>query len=120
GHIDGWEGTTVSVKATTNLPVKSATIVLTDVEDTEAKGEEISMQVTDETKLSATWKLEFRSDGTSARYYHIKVKTAKGETDPAPTQYTLRIRPDQRPEVALLSPTSDLDMPANGIIALVI
>ena len=120
GHIDGWEGAKVTVRATTNVPVKSATIVLTDVEDTDARGEEISMEVADGTKLSMNWTLKFRDDGTAARYYHIRVKTANGETDPAPTQYTLRVRPDQRPEVALLAPVSDLEMPANGIIPLVI
>ncbi len=120
GNIDGWEGTKVTVTATTNVPVKTATIVLTEVDDANAKGEEFSMQVADGTKLSATWKLDFREDGTAPRYYHIDVKTAKDETDPAPTQYTLRIRPDQRPEVALLAPTTDLDMPANGVIPLVI
>lgn len=120
GHIDGWEGTKVTVKATTNVPVKTATVVLTDVEDTAARGEEFSMEVTDGTKLSLTWPLKFRDDGTAGRYYHIDVKTENKETDPAPTQYTVRIRPDQRPEVALLSPASDLDMPSNGIIPLVI
>jgi len=120
GDIDGWDGTKVTVRATTNVPVKSATVVLTDIEDTAAKGEEISMEVADGTKLSMTWNLKFRDDGTAARFYHIRVKTANGEIDPAPTLYSLRIRPDQRPEVALLAPTSDLEMPANGIIPLVI
>ncbi|MGE5195327.1 MAG: hypothetical protein ACM3U2_22770 [Deltaproteobacteria bacterium] len=120
GHIDGWEGAAVTVKATANVPVKSARIVLTDTEDPQAKGEEISMFVSDGTNLSATWKLEFRSDGTAPRYYHVAVTTEKRETDPDPTQYTLRIRPDQRPEVALLAPTSDLEMPANGVVPLII
>ena len=85
GDIDGWEGAVVTLKATVNVPVKSATIVETDTEDVHAKGEEISMQVTDGLKLSASWKLEFRSDGTSARFYHVQVKTDKGEVDPDPT-----------------------------------
>jgi hypothetical protein len=120
GDIDGWEGATVTVRATANVPVKRAAIVLTDTEGAGDKGEEISMQVTDGTKLSAHWKLEFRSDGTAARFYHVQVKTDKGEVDPDPAQYTYHIRPDQRPEVALLAPASDLTMPANGIIPLVI
>jgi hypothetical protein len=121
GHIDGWEGATVTVHATTNMPVKRATIILTDTEDNSATGkEEVTMQVTDTTKLSANWKLDIRDDGSSPHYYHIQVKTENGETDPDPTQYTLRIRPDQRPEVTLLAPTGDLNAPANGIIPLVI
>jgi hypothetical protein len=117
-NIGGWEGTTVTVAATTNVPVKSATIVLCDVADTKAKLAEYEMQVAEGTKLSATWKLEFPKEGTAPAYYHIDVKTLKDETDPMPTQYTLCIRPDQRPEVSLLTPTSDLDMPADGIVPL--
>ena len=121
GPIDGWEGALVTLNATANMPVKTAKLILTDTEDRSAKGEEYRMQVTDGTKLSQTIKLEFRQDGTSARFYHIEVETAKGEVDPDPTYSTYRVRPDQRPEVALLAPSSsDLTMPANGIIPLVI
>lgn len=120
GHIDGWEGATVTLKATANMPVKSAKMIFTDNEDASDKGEEITMQVAEGTKLSATWKLEFRSDGTSAKFYHIQVKSENGDVDPEPAQYTVRIRPDQRPEVALLAPTSDLTMPANGTIPLIV
>ena len=120
GDIDGWEGAVVTVKATANVPIKTAMIVLSDTEDVHAKGEETMMQIADGTRLSASWKLEFRSDGTSARFYHIDVKTDKGEVDPDPTVFTFRIRPDQRPEAALLAPAGDLTMPANGTIPLVI
>lgn len=123
GDIDGWEGTIVTVKATANMKVAEARIVLTDSDDKSEKGEEILMQVADGTLLTGTWKLEFRSDGTSPRYYHIRVKTEnqkKDEIDSDPTQYTLRIRADQRPDVALLDPTGDLTRPANAIIPLVV
>jgi hypothetical protein len=120
GHIDGWEGATVTVKGSANMPVTRARIVLTDSEDRQAKGEEIPMFVTDGTDLSATFRLEIRSDGSSPHFYHIAVATAEGQTDDDPMQYTYKIRPDQRPEVSLLAPTSDLEMPSNGIIPLVI
>src|SRR5579863_440143 len=120
GDIDGWEGAVVTVKATANVPVKKATVILTDTEVAGDKGEEKSMQVTDGTKLSASWKLEFKPDGTSYRFCHIQVETDKKERDPDPTLYSYRIRPDQRPEVALLAPAGDLTMPANGVIPLVI
>jgi len=119
GDIDGWEGATVTVNATSNVPVKTATIVLTDTEDG-VKGEESLMRVTDGTKLSASWPLGFRPDGTAARFYHIQVRTEDGKSDPDPTRYAYRIRPDQRPEVSLLAPTTDLDLPANAIIPLLI
>jgi hypothetical protein len=124
GDIEGWEGATVILHARANLPVKSAMVVMTDSENPHAKGEEILMQVADETKLSATWKLEFRADGTFPRFYHIQVKTAKGETDPEPAVHTLRIHPDQRPDVTLLFPTGSLvgerGKAANAKIPLVI
>jgi hypothetical protein len=125
-NIDGWEGATVTVQATANMPVTRARIVLTDSEDRQAKGEEIPMFVTDETSLSATFRLEFRSDGSSPHFYHIAVATDKGQTDDDPMQYTYRIRPDQRPEVSLLAPTGDLGVPpgpavpANAVIPLII
>src|SRR5262245_8394366 len=125
-NIDGLEGTAITVRATANMPVKSARVVLTDSDDPRAQGEEYSMQVSDGTKLSVTWKLEFRSDGTAPRYYHVAVTTDKGEIDQEPTQYAFRIRPDQQPQVTLLAPTSDLGMPpeppvpANGTIPLII
>lgn len=120
GNIDAWEGTTVTVSATANTPVQSARIRFTDSETTQGKGEEQLMTVRDGVHLEAQWKLAFRTDGTSPRFYHVQITTAKGETDPNPSQYSLRIRPDQPPEVSLLSPRGDLEMPANGVIPLII
>ena len=123
GDIDGWEGTVVTIKAIANMKVASARIVLTDSDEKGEKGEEISMNVTDGTMLSGTWKLEFRGDGTAPRYYHIRVRTEnqkKDDIDSDPTQYALRIRPDQRPDVVLLDPTGDLTRPANAVIPLIV
>lgn len=120
GHIDGWEGTKVVVTAVTNIPVASALLVMTDTENPQAKGEEIRMTVRDGTTLTAEWTLGFRSDGTFARYYHIDCTTAAGESDPQPVVYAIKIQPDQRPDVALLHPTQDLERPANAVIPLLV
>ena len=120
GHIDAWEGTKLALTATTNLPVQSAILVLTDTDNPLAKGEEVRMQITNGKQLSAEWTLEFRSDGTFARYYHISCTTAAGESDPQPTVYSIKIQPDQRPEVALLHPTQDLERPANAVVPLLV
>ena len=121
GNIDGWEGATVTVSAHTNIPVKSAEVRFLDTSDAEWKGEEESMSVSsDGLKLSATWKLSFRSDGTFAKVYQIQCQTESGATDPRPTQYTINIRPDLPPEVALLEPVRDLEVAANAIIPLLI
>ena len=118
--IDGWEGAEVTLNATANMPLKSAQLVFTDVDDPKLKGEELSMTVSGGTKLTARWKLAFRSDGTAARFYRVHCVTAKGETDPNPALHSIRIRPDQAPEIALLAPTGDLQMPANGIVPLIV
>ncbi len=124
GAIDGWEGAQVTLKATANMPVKSAVILLFDSEDAFArneKGEQISsVRIDKGTDLTATWNLSLRSDGTFARYYRLQVETANGARDPEPTQYPIKIRPDQPPEIALLHPTSDLERPANITLPLAI
>ena len=120
GHIDAWEGTKLRLTATTNLPVKSAMLVMTDTDNPLAKGEEVRMTITSGKQLTAEWPLEFRSDGTFARYYHIECTTPKGESDPQPKVYSIKIQPDQRPEVSLLHPTQDLERPANAVVPLLV
>jgi hypothetical protein len=116
--IDAWEGTTVTVFATANVPLKSAVLVLTDTDDLSLPGEEIPVRITEGTQLAATWQLKFRSDGTYARYYHLQVRDERGQTDPLPAVHVIQIRPDKPPEIALLQPTGDLQAPANAIIPL--
>lgn len=120
GNIDGWEGSKVIVSATTNVAVSSALVVLTDDENPRGKGEEIRMSIKDGKHLTAEWNLEFRSDGTYARFYHIDCITESGESDPHPVVQTIKIKDDQRPEVALLHPSQDLERPANAIVPLLI
>jgi len=117
--VEGWEGTRVAFEARTNMPVSQARLVLTDNEQV-TQGEEVPLQVTDGTRLTGAWTLGFRSDGTAPRFYHIAVKTADGAVDPNPVRVPIEVRADQRPDVALLSPTADLEKPANAIIPLAI
>ena len=117
--VEGWEGTKVALEARTNLPVSQARLILTDSEQA-TQGEEIPLQIFEGTRLSGGWTLGFRSDGTAARFYHIAVKTADGAVDPNPVRIPIEVRADQRPDVALLSPTGDLEKPANAIIPLAI
>lgn len=120
GHIDGWEGTNITIHATTNMPVKEATLLFSDTEDTTVKAEEIRMQVTDGTNLSAMWKLSFRADGTYPRFYRIQCRNERGDTDPEPTLYNITIHPDQPPDVDLLDPTADIERPANAVVPLLV
>ncbi|MBI5761639.1 MAG: hypothetical protein HZA46_24280 [Planctomycetales bacterium] len=118
GHIDGWEGTEVTLTATANMPLKSAKIEFSDTEQRPARAETESVTITDGTQLTAKWKLAFRADGTYPKFLRIDCTTPDGQSDPEPTLYTIKIRPDQPPEVALLSPTGDIKMPANGTVPL--
>lgn len=118
GTIDGWEGSRVTLRATANMPVAQARIVLTDTDAAAARGEDIPLKVTDGIHLEASWNLQFRTDGTYARFYHVEVKTPSGDTDPEPTHFSVQIRPDQRPDVALTHPAGDLQKPANAIVPL--
>ncbi|MCA9081575.1 MAG: hypothetical protein KDA58_13510, partial [Planctomycetaceae bacterium] len=118
--IDAWEGTIVTVKAESNVPVKRATLIMSDTDDISVRAEEFPMQIVGGTELSATWQLQFRQqDGTFARFYHIQVENERGEQDPQPAVHTIKIRPDLPPQVELLSPTTDIQAPANAIIPLV-
>lgn len=120
GQIDVWEGVKVTVSAHTNMPVKSAKVEFLDALPT-PNGEEEAVTVSaDGQHLTATWTLGFRSDGTFAKFYHIQCTTESGATDPTPTAYGLNIRPDQRPEVALLEPVRDLEVPANATVPVLI
>lgn len=120
GHVDAWEGATITISATANMPVKSAVIHFSDTEDTSVKAEEVPMRITDGIHLEAQWKAAIRPDGTFPRFYRIQCRNAKGETDPAPTLYNVKVRPDQPPEVVLFDPNRDIEMPANGIVPMVI
>lgn len=120
GHIDAWEGTTVTVRATANKPVKSAVLMFIDDENSAAKAEEIAMDIADGTQLSLEWTLSIRSDGTTPKFFRIQCRDAENNVDPAPTLYSLNIRPDLPPEVTLHDPTQDLQLPANAAVPLAV
>ena len=115
--IDAWEGTTVTVRATTNVPVDRATVLFSDSEDTALQAEELPMQIREGVNLAAQWQLRFRADGTFPRFYRIQLlkKSPTGdELVAVPTLHTQRIRADLPPKLEILHPTADLELPANG------
>lgn len=114
GQIEAWEGTKVTLTAHTNIPVKSARIEFLDTPDGKPTGEEVLMSIaTDGRQLTGSWTLEFRSDDTYPKAYQVQCKTESGEQDPNPIKYGLIIRKDMPPEVTLLDPVRDLEVPAN-------
>ena len=122
GHIDAWEGTTITVQATANQPVTRAMLMPLDREEftPESHGVPLPMQIKNGTELSLKWKLEIRPDRTSPHYYAVQCYNKAGETDPSPVLYSLKIRPDKAPILELVEPRSDLEAPANAIIPLIV
>jgi len=120
GNLDAWEGTKVRLTGRANMPVRTALVRFTDSENLNDKAEEVAGTISDGRRISAEWTLAVRSDGSSPPFYHVQCRNEKGESDPEPILYSVKIRPDQPPEVVLLAPRGDFEMPANGVVPLVI
>ncbi len=120
GNIDGWEGAEAVILAKSDKPTKSAVLQFLEDPQSPPTGEEIPVTVSDDTNLQATWKLDFRADGTFPKHYRIQCRNEAGEVDPSPVSYAITIRPDRPPEVALLYPERDLEAPANAVIPLLV
>ncbi|QDT42440.1 hypothetical protein Pan241w_25240 [Gimesia alba] len=117
GAIDAWEGTKVTVDATTNMPITSFEVLFSDEEDSESLLEEFRVEKTiEKNTITASWKLKLRADGSFPHFYQIKCRNEAGQTTLSPTVYPLVIRPDLPPEITLLSPKQDLKLPANGTV----
>jgi len=121
GAIDAWEGTEVTLHARVEngVPVKSAVIQFIDPSQNSTGYEEVPLQVLDGKRLQASWKLEFRNDGTYAREYRIVCQSEEGLSEDDPPKYPITIRPDAAPEVGFVDPSGDIERPANAIIPLV-
>ncbi|MFO0917081.1 MAG: hypothetical protein U0872_02060 [Planctomycetaceae bacterium] len=120
GKIEGWEGAEAVITATSDKPAKSAVMQFLNDPQSPPTGEEIPVTVTDGTNLRATWKLDFRSDGTFPKHYRIQCRNEAGEVDPSPVSYDIVIRPDRPPEVALMYPERDLEAASNAVVPLLI
>ncbi|QDU50071.1 hypothetical protein [Gimesia panareensis] len=117
GAIDAYEGTQVTVDATTNMPITSFEVLFSDEEDAASPLEEFQLKKNiEKNTITASWKLKLRADGTFPKFYQIKCRNEAGQTTLSPTVYPLMIRPDLPPEISLLSPKQDLKLPANGTV----
>jgi len=120
GAIDGLEGSRVRLEAQTNIPVTKAWIQLYSSEDPGDRSGQLPLTVSESTKLRGEWTLKIQDDGTYPRFYSIQCESEDGANDPAPPLHAILIRPDERPEVRLLSPVSDLSRPINVALPLMI
>ncbi len=120
GAIDALEGTRVTLRATANMPLRSASLQFFDDESASKRAEEVPVHVEGDSKLQAEWTLQMRSDGTYPHFYRIFCTSVGGESERNPSLYGLEIRADRPPEIVLLDPKTDLDLPANAELPLLI
>ncbi|MFO0998939.1 MAG: hypothetical protein U0936_01250 [Planctomycetaceae bacterium] len=119
GAIDAWESSVVTINAQSSVPVKTATIQLSDDAAFTAHGEEVAMAIKG-TALTGELKLDVRADQSAPKFYRITVTDDEGNSDPEPVVYPLEIRRDQPPIVKLLDPNRDLQVAANAIVPLLV
>jgi collagen type III alpha len=118
GAIDALEGTRVTLHATANMPLRSASVQFFDDESASKRAEEVPVHIESGNKLVAEWTLQMRSDGTYAHFYRIFCTSVGGESERAPSLYSVEIRADRPPEIVLLDPKTDLELPANAELPL--
>ena len=114
--IDAWVGTYVTVRAKTNMPIRWAKLYRSDNDSGDETADFIEMTKTGPDEVEARWRLKMRSDGTFPGHYFIQVQNEEEQVDPQPTIHRMVIRPDQPPEVTLIHPTTDLEVPANAVV----
>jgi collagen type III alpha len=119
--IDTWEGTRIEIEASANMPVELAWVQFSDEPEFPDRCEEIRMEIAKNgTGLTALWQPIIRVDRNYPRFYRIQCKARGGATDPTPAVHTIRINPDEKPEVSTIQPNGDLEVAANAIVPLLI
>ncbi len=97
GDIQGLPGTRVALEIAANKPLSKATLVLDDTLSIAAQLD------------GATARVAFQIDRPGA--YHITLVDRKGATNRDPIRYAIQVREDQKPEVAIVDPGRDSDLP---------
>ena len=104
GDIEGLPGTRVALEIAANKPLSKATLVLDD-----------------------TLSIPAQLDGTTARValqierpgaYHIALADRKGATNRDPIRYAIQVRQDHKPEIAIVDPGRDSDLPESRKVLL--
>lgn len=95
GDIEGLLGTRVAVEIAANKPLSKASLVRDDTLAAQLDG--------------ATARVAFQIERAGA--YHIALTDHQGATNRDPIRYAIQVRADQKPEVALVAPGRDSDLP---------
>ncbi len=120
GAIDALEGTQVELLVRTNIPVAKGWVQFYNSENLTDRAGQLPLKITDGQQLTGEWTLKIRDDGTYPRFYSVECETADGARESSPPLQAMLVRPDQRPEVRLLDPTTDLERPVNATVPLLI
>ncbi len=121
GNIDDFEGTTVTIDVSANMPLKSAVVTFSDDNGTDFGAENIPLRAVGEGRreFRGRWMLTIADDGVYPTHYHIDVRNEQDERDPSPTRYDIAVRPDERPEIRVITPREpELERPVNAILPL--
>ncbi|UUO08385.1 hypothetical protein M4951_08725 [Blastopirellula sp. J2-11] len=132
GAVKALEGTRVTVRAISNLPMEDAFIEFDPDAGDHANAARTKMTVSadDPTSAIGTFVIELlrhpAADDPAKiaatpkhRRYQLRFKTAAGDLNPYPVAYPIEVIRDLSPEVQLLRPTGDkIRVPANGGAAL--
>ena len=112
--IDALEGTKVSITASTNVVPEKARVDFGNqvVQD-------LAMKVTGR-QLQASFVLELGGDDYEYRNYRVDFRTKGNQVNPRPSIHTIKVFPDLSPEVSILQPAKDMDLAANGVMAIVV
>ncbi len=100
GDIHGLEGTTVTISALANQPIKSAYV------DFDADGgNDLAMKVEGD-DATATFQLALRKDRRMPMhpFYSLRFTTTEGRTNTDPPKYRIDVTPDYAPEVRITTP----------------
>ncbi len=110
GDIRAIEGTTVTLFAQANKPIKSAHV------DFDADGRRDLLMKANEQQASVSFLLSVRDDRRTPMYqsYALRYQTVDGNQNQAPPTYQIDVQPDYAPEIQLLLPEEPvLEVPLN-------
>ncbi|MCC7083462.1 MAG: hypothetical protein IT427_00470 [Pirellulales bacterium] len=111
GDLKAIEGTEVTIHATANQSIKSASI------DFSCDGRQDRSLTVSGQSAKITLTLAMNSDRTKAEFdcYQLRFVTPQGVENPKPVRHNIEVTPDLAPEVQILAPEQEeIEVPLNG------
>ncbi|MGE0536839.1 MAG: hypothetical protein AB7O68_17845 [Pirellulales bacterium] len=114
GDLQGIDGTTVTITARANVPIKSAYI------DFDADGgRDVALLLNGQTAVGR-FKLSLDKQGESEhKNYQVRFLDNAGHENPYPVRHTIEVLPDQPPAIEFTEPGRDeVELPLNGALTM--